>query len=111
MQHNIENNSDSNFLASGPTATQPPFVVKFEGACEDCGGSGYDCGSLNPVEPEECPGCHGSGKQIIVRNYLAEAFRIAAGRSATCPQQEHLQAVIQHCRSIVGALMALSQIR
>ena len=90
--------------------TKPPFVVRVEGACEDCGGSGYNPGSLHPMEPEECRRCHGSGKQIVVRNYLAEALRIATGNSPIVPQPEHLQAIIEHCRGLVAALMIIADI-
>ncbi len=86
-------------------------MVKVQEKCEECGGNGYDCGSLGPIEPEECPACHGSGKQIVVRNYLAEALRIAAGKSSMLAQREHLQAVIQHRHSLVGAVMASAGIR
>jgi hypothetical protein len=95
--------------SEGPE-TEAPFVVRVEEDCEDCGGSGYDCGSLSPIEPEDCPVCHGGRKQIVIRNYLAEAFRIAAGRSSKLAQREHLLAVIQHCRSLVGALMSIADI-
>jgi hypothetical protein len=44
----------------------------------------------------------------LVFSYLAEAFRIAAGSSSVLPEREHLQAVIQHCRGLVGALMAIA---
>ncbi len=97
-------------MPQGP-GTKPPLVVKVEEKCEECGGNGYDCGSLSPIDPEECPACHGSGKQIVVRNYLAEALRIAAGKSSLLAQREHLQAVIQHCRGLVSALMAIADIR
>ena len=86
------------------------FIVRTEGQCEDCGGSGYDRGSVHPMEPEDCPTCHGSGKQVVVRNYLAEALRIAAGGSSIAAQREHLQAVIQHCRGLLGALMSIADI-
>ena len=99
---------DPSALLLGESRTKPPFVVKVEQSCEDCGGSGYDRGSLNPIDPEECPVCHGSGKQVIVRNYLAEALRIAAGTSSVVAQREHLKAVIEHCRSLVGAVMLLA---
>jgi len=102
---------DSEVLLPHNPGTRPPFMVKVEEKCEECGGYGYDCGSLSPIDPEECPACHGSGKQIVVRNYLAEALRIAAGKSSMLAQREHLQAVIQHCRSLVGALMAIADIR
>jgi hypothetical protein len=88
-----------------------PFVVKLEENCEDCGGSGYDCGGLSAIEPEDCPMCHGSGNQVKVRNYLAEALRIAAGKSNALAQREHLVAVIHHCRSLVSALMEIADIR
>jgi len=86
-------------------------VVRVEEKCEDCGGSDYDCGSLSAIDPEECPLCHGSGKQILVRNYLAEALRIAGGKSSMLAQREHLKAVIRHCRGLVSALIAIVDIR
>jgi RecJ-like exonuclease len=96
---------------SDSSGARPPFVVCVEEKCEDCGGSGHDCGSLSPLEPKECPACHGSGKQVSVHNYLVEALRIAAGNSSLLTQREYLLAVIQHCRSLVGALMASGDIR
>lgn len=84
-----------------------PFVVQIEEECDDSGGSGYDSGSLKPMEPEECPSCHGSGKQMVVRNYLAEALRIAAGSSSRAIEREHSAAVIEDCR----ALMAITEVR
>ena len=88
-----------------------PFVVSVEEKCEDCGGSGYDWGSLSPMDPEICTACHGGGTQMVIRNYLVEALRIAAGKSSRLAQREHLEAVIQHCRDLVGALMAIADIR
>jgi hypothetical protein len=88
----------------GPAMT---YVVEVEENCEDCGGSGFDLGSLCAMEPEECRTCRGSGKQIVRRDYLAEALRIAGGMSHREPQREHLEAVIQHCRSLVAAAMVL----
>ena len=46
----------------------------------------------------------------VNRPEVAEAFRIAGGNSAMLAKREHLQAVIQHCRSLVGALMAIAEI-
>src|SRR5579862_4597073 len=86
-------------------------LVEVEEECEECGGNGYDWGSLSPIDPEECPACLGSGKQTVMRNYLAEALRIAAGKSARLAQREHLVAVIQHCRGLVGAVMGIADIR
>jgi DnaJ-class molecular chaperone len=102
--------ADSKALLTDKIGTKPPFVVRTEEKCEDCGGSGYGWGSLSPMEPEECPTCHGSGKQIVVGNYLAEALWIAAGRSARCPEREHLEAIVQHCRALVGAVFAITDI-
>jgi len=102
---------DTEVLLAHDLRTKPPFVVTVEEKCEECGGSGYDWGSLNLIDPEECPGCQGSGKQIVVHNYLAEALRIAAGKSSRPAQREHLDAVIQHCRSLVAAVMAIADIQ
>jgi hypothetical protein len=113
MQRERRNNIESTQHLSGESTMLPraPYLVEVEEECEECGGSGYDCGSLSPIEPEDCPVCHGSGKQIVIHNYLAEALRIAAGNSAMLAQREHLVAVIQHCRSLVSALMTISEIR
>jgi len=51
--------------------TRPPFIVSVEKKCEVCGGSGYDWGSLRPMEPDVCSTCDGTGIQIVVRNYLS----------------------------------------
>lgn len=89
---------------------QGSYVVELEENCEDCGGSGFDIGSLSAVEPEGCRACRGSGKQIVRRNYLSEALRIAGGMSHKAPQREHLQAIIQHCRSLVAAAIVLPRL-
>jgi hypothetical protein len=68
---------------------KPPYVVEVEEECGECGGSGYDCGSLRAIDPGEC---FGSGKWMIVHNCLAEALRIAAD-SAMLAKREHLQPV------------------
>jgi hypothetical protein len=70
---------DYEMLLPRNLATKAPFVVKIEEKCEDCGGNGYDCGSLSPIDPEECPAFHGIGKQLIVHNYLAEALKHRCG--------------------------------
>lgn len=101
---------NSGVLPLDDSRTKPPFVIRIEEKCEDCGGSGYDWGSLRPMDPEVCSTCHGSGQQMVVRNYLAEALRITAGKSSIPAQREHLEAVIQHCRGLVGALMAIADI-
>ena len=118
MQHERRHDIENTRHTIGVSALLPrgsemkaPHLVEVAEECEECGGSGYDCGSLSPIEPEDCPVCQGSGKQIVIHNYLAEALRIAAGNSAMLTKREHLQAVIQHCRSLVGALMAIAEIR
>jgi hypothetical protein len=99
------------FLVADNPVSSPLFVARVEEKCDNCGGSGCDSGSLSPIEPEDCPVCHGSGKQIVIHNYLAEALRIAAGNSAMLAKREHLVAVIQHCRGLVGAVMGIADIR
>jgi hypothetical protein len=113
-RHDVENtrhrSGESAVLPRG-SEVKPPSLVEVQEECEECGGCGYDCGSLSAIDPEECPACYGSGKQMTVHNYLAEAIRIAGGNSAMLAQREHLQAIIQHCRSLVAALMAIADIR
>jgi hypothetical protein len=87
------------------------YLVEVEEECEECGGNGCDWGSLSPIDPEECPACLGSGKQTVVRNYLAEALRIAAGKSSRVAQRERLVAVIQHCRAMVRAVIGVTDAR
>lgn len=58
-----------------------PVVARIQEVCDDCGGSGVDIGGLSATEAVVCPSCDGRGRQIVVRNYLAEALRIAAGQA------------------------------
>jgi hypothetical protein len=79
--------------------------------CQDCGGRGYDPGSVNPQEAEDCLACQGSGKESIVRNYLAEAFRIAANPQANLqPERAHLVALTAYARQTVNALMSVQEV-
>jgi hypothetical protein len=79
--------------------------------CDECGGSGFDPGGLDPWGPDPCPTCHGAKTQWITRNYLAEAFQIAASPESTRPvERRHLVAVIQHCREAVSALVVLPEV-
>jgi hypothetical protein len=83
-------------------------MMEVEMNCEECGGSGFDPGGIDPWGPEPCPTCHGAKTQRITRNYLAEAFQIAANPESTRPvERQHLVAVIQHCREAVSALVSL----
>lgn len=91
--------------------TRPWYIVEVEINCEECGGSGFDPGGVDPWGPEVCPRCHGGKKQTITRNYLAEAFQIAANpESIRQIEREHLAAVIHHCRETVRALMSLPEV-
>ena len=89
----------------------PPFSALVEIACQDCGGKSYDHGSVNPREPEDCPTCHGSGKETILRNYLAEAFRIAADPQTNLQlERDHLVALTAYARQTVSALLSLPEV-
>ena len=93
---------------AGPANSGHPTRVTQE--CEDCGGSGRDPGALNPWDPEACSSCHGAGVQTVERNYLAEAFRIAAGESLRAPEPEHVKAVVEHCRKLASAALSLPEV-
>jgi hypothetical protein len=94
----------------GPEAL-PPFSDLVEIDCQDCGGRGYDPGSVNPQEAEDCSACHGSGKETILRNYLAEAFRIAANPQANLQlERAHLVALTAYARQTVNALMSVQEV-
>ena len=85
-----------------------PIVVKQN--CEECSGTGRDPGALNPWDAEACPTCHGTGVQTIERNYLAEAFRIAADENHRPPEPEHVKAVVEHCRKLASAALSLPEV-
>lgn len=87
------------------------YIVEVEINCEECGGSGFDPGGVDPWGPEPCPKCQGAKKQRITRNYLAEAFQIAANpESVRQVERAHLVAVIHHCRETVRAVMSLPEV-
>jgi hypothetical protein len=91
--------------------TLSPYIIEMEVNCDECGGSGFDPGSIDPWGPEVCPTCHGAKTQTITRNYLAEAFQISANPDSIRPvERQHLVAVIQHCRELVGALMSFPEV-
>jgi hypothetical protein len=83
-----------------------PFSDYVEMQCEDCGGRGGDGDdpSVGYVG-SECPTCSGSGTVTVLRQYLAEAFAIAAGQSARPPQAEHLTALASYARTVVNCYM------
>jgi hypothetical protein len=88
-----------------------PYVLEIEVNCEECGGSGFDPGGIDPWGPEPCPACRGVKTRRITRNYLAEAFMIAANSESARPvERQHLVAVIQHCREAVSALVVLPEV-
>jgi hypothetical protein len=92
--------------------TEAPFVIEQEIPCEDCGGTGRDIGALDPWDGVICPRCAGSGRETVIRNYLAEAFRIAANPECRVPvERVHLVAVIEYCRQVVSAVASLPEVR
>jgi hypothetical protein len=91
--------------------TKPPYITEVEVNCDECVGSGFDPGGLDPWGPELCPVCQGAKTQRITRNFLAEAFQIAANQESTRSiERQHLIAMIQHCRETVSALMVLPEV-
>lgn len=105
-------------MAAGPTLTPPPtdpkaesYIRTVEQKCEDCYGTGRDFGHPgHPLDAGDCAHCNGTGREIVTRNYLTEAFRIAQGESILPPEKEHLVAVIEHCRKLTSAALQLPQI-
>lgn len=66
---------------------------------------------MDPQEPENCSTCNGSGKETILRNYLAEAFRIAADPEANLQfERAHLVALTVYARQTVSALLSLPEV-
>jgi hypothetical protein len=89
---------------------RPPYIIEVQAECDTCGGAGYDPSGVDPWGPEICPQCHGAKTQSTIRNYLTEAFQIAANpNSQRRIERQHLVAVIQHCRQAVSALMSLPE--
>jgi DnaJ-class molecular chaperone len=97
-------------MAWADRAIQSPYSREIELNCEECGGSGFDPGAIDPWGPEVCPRCHGAKTETITRNYLAEAFQIAANAdNQRQVERQHLVAVIHHCRQAVSALVSLPE--
>jgi hypothetical protein len=98
-------------LDENGTEILPPFIIEIEVNCDECGGSGYDPGGIDPWGPDLCPACHGAKTQKITRNYLAEAFQIAANPESTRPvERQHLVAIVQYCREAVSAVVGLPEL-
>lgn len=99
----------------GPTSAAPislaeQSTVRMEFPCQDCGGSGQETGSVCP-EGEACRSCHGSGREAIVRNFLAEALRLAADPASTIPlDRRHIVAIVQHTRQAISAFANLPEV-
>ena len=78
--------------------------------CLTCDGAGtVETTTLDPTMGDDfdpCPDCGGSGK----RNYLAEAFRIAAGQSSLVCERPHLVAIVSHCRDLTSAALILPEV-
>jgi hypothetical protein len=108
-------NSDGNSAKKKPASTArelgiPVPAEYHELDCQECGGTGFDPGSLDPFG-YLCPRCHGAKKELVRRDYLAEAFQICAQRD---PQQRveraHLIAIVEHCRAMVSAAVSLPEV-
>jgi len=102
----IASSPQKHAFGTGPRSANPKsladYTVQINADCDECGGSGYDRGGLDPWGPEPCPRCHGAKTQTITRNYLAEAFQIAANPDSLRPvERVHLVAILQHCRQAV----------
>src|SRR5579864_3509935 len=90
---------------------QRSYVVELDLPCDECGGSGFDPGGIDPWGPEPCPVCRGAGTQRITKNYLAEALRIAANPECLAPvERAHLVAIVKYCRQVVSAAMGLPEV-
>jgi hypothetical protein len=99
---------DPAFVGQEPKS---PYTVELDLPCDECGGSGFDPGGIDPWGPDLCPACHGAKTQKITRNYLAEAFRIAGNPECLVPvERAHLVAIVQYCRQAVNAVVGLPQI-
>ena len=62
--------------------------------------------SLDPWDGGVCSRCAGSGQEMVTRNYLAEALRIAGNPECTVPvERAHLVAIVQYCRQVVSAVV------
>jgi hypothetical protein len=48
--------------------TQPPHVLEIEVNCDECGGSGFDPGGIDPWGPDVCQLCYRAKTQRITRN-------------------------------------------
>ena len=73
--------------------------------CLTCAGVGtLDHKEVEGADP--CADCGGSGE----RNYLAEAFRIAAGQSQLMCERPHLVAIVNHCRDLTSAALVLPEV-
>ena len=101
----------SKAVASPSAESLPPYIVEVEVSCEECGGSGFDPGGVDPWGPEACPACCGATTQKIKRNFLAEAFQTAANPDSMRPvERAHLIAIIHYCRELVSTLVALPDV-
>ncbi len=90
---------------------QSPYAIEVDADCEECGGSGFDPGGIDPWGPEPCPTCRGAKTQRIIRNYLAEAFRIVGNPECQVPaERAHLVAIVHFCRRAVSAVVSLPEV-
>ena len=91
-----------------PKPTGNPNAILVIEECPCCDGRGRDWTAEDGSDI--CEVCDGKGKVAIERDYLAEAFKIAQGGWYRPIEREHVTAVIQHCRKMVGAAMELPEV-
>jgi hypothetical protein len=101
-------------MSARPPLPQPgteQFIRAVEEDCKDCAGTGRDIGALNPWDGPECTNCLGTGREMVLRNYLSEAFAIASNPHSTrVVEREHLVVVIQYARQFVSAAISLPEV-
>src|SRR5271169_2724231 len=91
--------------------TLASYTIELELSCDECGGSGFDPGGIDPWGPELCPACRGAGTHRITKNYLAEALRIAGNPECQIPvERTHLVAIVQYCRQVVSAVVSIPEV-
>jgi hypothetical protein len=71
-----EQNAEPASLTSALAERQPPYIIEVEADCDECGGSGFDPGGVDPWGPEPCPACHGARKKRITRNFNGDMVKI-----------------------------------
>ena len=101
-------------LAIGSREFESSYIVDVELPCDECGGSGFDPGGIDPWGPEPCPACQGAKTQKDHQNLSGRRRFPASPANPECRvpvERVHLVAIIQYCRQIVGAVVGLPEVR